>query len=215
MRLPEPYCTNCQENVDVLGGSPLSIDVITLTRKPSKLRDWLTQYKGRTTDDDPFHPEYVPIVRAMLGRWLLENNATLGRRWGPTDALVPVPSTTPRDLPIHPLESILWSLETDTPVRQLLRRGPGVIGWRQPAADGFIAQTGPPLRVVLVDDVFVTGARISSAAAALRHAGHDVVGVVEIARRVNPDFDPGFQEFWDMQAPRPFSWRSERVQALS
>lgn len=214
MRLPEPYCTNCRENVDALGGSPLWIDVITLTRKPSRLRDWLTQYKGRATDDDPFHPEYIPIVRAILGRWLLENDATLRRRWEPIDALVPVPSTTPRELPMHPLESILRSLDLDTPVRQLLRRGPGVIGWRQPAADGFVAQPDPPLRVVLVDDVFVTGARISSAAAAIRNAGHQVVGVAEIARRVNPDFDAGFQTFWDTQAARTFSWASGRVLAL-
>lgn len=213
MRLPEPQCTNCQENFDVLGGSPLPIDVITLVRKPSHLRDWLTQYKGRATDDDPLHEEYIPIVRAILGRWLLENDAVLTRRWGGIDALVVVPSTQ-RELPVHPLESILLSLDMDIPVRQLLRRGPIEIRWRQPTADGFIAEGGTPLRLALVDDVYVTGSRVSSAAATLRRAGHDVAGVIEIARRINPDYDPGFQTFWDKQAARPFLWRSERAQAL-
>ncbi|HEY5879075.1 MAG TPA: hypothetical protein VIU11_09195 [Nakamurella sp.] len=198
----------------MLGGSPLSIDVITLVRKPSRLRDWLTQYKGRATEDDPLHEEYVPIVRALLGRWLLENDTTLNRRWDGIDALVVIPSTL-RDLPVHPLESILRSLDLDAPVRQLLRRGAGEIGWRQPAVDGFFAQGGTPLRVALIDDVYVTGARVSSAAAAVRQAGHDVAGVIEIARRINPEFDPGFQTFWAAQAARPFSWKSERAQALT
>lgn len=198
----------------MLGSSPLPIDVITLVRKPSNLRDWLTRYKGRSTDDDPLNEEYIPIVRALLGRWLLENDATLNHRWGGIDALVVTPSTR-RDLPVHPLELILLSLDLDTSVRPLLRRGTGAIGWQQPAVDGFIAQAGAPIRVALIDDVYVTGARVNSAAATLRQAGHDVAGVIEIARRINPDYDPGFQTFWDTQAAGPFSWRSERSQVLT
>lgn len=213
-RLPEPYCTNCQENVDVFGGLPLAIDVVTLVRKPSRLRDWLTQYKGRATAEDPLREEYIPIIRALLGRWLLENDAVLTQRWSDIDALVVVPSTQP-ERPDHPLEQILRSLDVDTPIVSLLRRGPGKIDWRQPAVDGFIATVGTPLRVVLVDDVYVTGARVSSATDALRRSAHDVAGVIEIARRINPDFDPGFQVFWDTQAAKTFEWQSARTKVLT
>jgi predicted amidophosphoribosyltransferase len=192
----------------------LSIDVVTLVRKPSRMRNWLTQYKGRATAEDPLHEEYIPIIRALLGRWLLENDGVLSQRWGDIDALVVVPSTQP-ERPDHPMEQILRSLDIDIPVLSLLRRGPGKIDWRKPVVDGFVSTTGTPLRVVLIDDVYVTGSRVSSAAHALRRSAHEIAGVIEIARRINPDFDPGFQIFWDTQAAKTFEWQSTRTKALT
>lgn len=94
----------------------------------------------------------------------------------------------------HPAERLArelgerWSLEVAT----LLRRVPGHPAARQASlarterlrnARGAYAATGPaPARVLLVDDVFTTGATADAAASALRSAGTRTVDVVTFAR---------------------------------
>lgn len=57
------------------------------------------------------------------------------------------------------------------------------------ARSGFaIAENCSPQRVVVVDDVYTTGAGINSAAVALAGGGHDVCGAFVTACRVNPDY---------------------------
>ncbi|MGN6796544.1 MAG: ComF family protein, partial [Gaiellaceae bacterium] len=48
----------------------------------------------------------------------------------------------------------------------------------------FVSVAATPRRVVLVDDVYTTGATVSAAATALRHAGARHVDVVTFARTV-------------------------------
>jgi predicted amidophosphoribosyltransferase len=48
----------------------------------------------------------------------------------------------------------------------------------------FVAVARPPSRVLLVDDVYTTGATVSAAATALRQAGARRVDVVTFARTV-------------------------------
>jgi len=48
----------------------------------------------------------------------------------------------------------------------------------------FVAVAAPPRNVLLVDDVYTTGATVSAAATALRHAGARNVDVVTFARTV-------------------------------
>ena len=50
--------------------------------------------------------------------------------------------------------------------------------------DAFVAAASPPRRLLLVDDVYTTGATVSSAAGALRAAGATRVDVVTFARTV-------------------------------
>ena len=98
------------------------------------------------------------------------------------------------------------------PIRALLRRGDGDLGFNRPARDGFIiAEKSSPLTVYLVDDVYTTGARINSAAVALTAAGHQVCGAFVMARRVNPDYAPAAAEFWKQQATQAFSWSASPV----
>jgi predicted amidophosphoribosyltransferase len=77
-------------------------------------------------------------------------------------------------------------------VQLLVRRGGG--GARQtdlPRAErarnvrgAFVALARPPGQVVVVDDVYTTGATVSAAATALRAAGASRVDVVTFARTV-------------------------------
>lgn len=121
-----------------------------------------------------------------------------------------MPSTNRADP--HPLVGIIASLRLDVPTAALLRRGSGDLGFNKPARDGYQALPHiQSLRVLLVDDVYTTGARANSAALALRDAGHSVVGLLVIARRLNPDYHAGVQELWDRQLAAGFSWAHSPV----
>lgn len=198
-------CENCREITDVLGTGPLTLSLGSLYRKPSELRDWLTRYKGRDDQDDPFDPACFDKVRAILGRLLLEHGEQLEVARGPLDGVTIVPSTS-RQGP-HPLEQVVSTLDLDIELLHLLERGPGELGFRRPHPEGYIALGRPSARVLLVDDVYTTGARLNSAALALTRAGHEVVAALVLARRVNPGYAPAAQALWDSAAARRYDWR--------
>jgi predicted amidophosphoribosyltransferase len=82
----------------------------------------------------------------------------------------------------------LW----DLPVRPLLTRARGSPRQRgltqrerrRNVADAFLAHGGMPARIVLVDDVYTTGATANAAASALRKEGARSVEVVTFARTI-------------------------------
>ncbi len=200
-------CSNCEEVRAALGAPALRLRVMSLYMKPSPLRDWLTQYKGRLSDaDEPHTPEYAEFVRALLGRFLIERGADLADVFGPVDGLVVVPSTDRP--PPHPLVEVLTSLELNVPVLDVLQRGPGELGFRRPHPEGYRIRPGVrlPARVLLIDDVYTTGSRANSAAHALRTHGVHVAGFVAVARRINPAWRPEVAVLWERQQARPYDW---------
>jgi predicted amidophosphoribosyltransferase len=64
------------------------------------------------------------------------------------------------------------------------QRGLSLVERRRNVAGAFAAESGLPTAVVLVDDVYTTGATVSAAAAALRAAGARRVEVVTFARAI-------------------------------
>jgi adenine/guanine phosphoribosyltransferase-like PRPP-binding protein len=125
-------------------------------------------------------------LAAMLEGWLGrtgEPDAGAGR-W---DTVVTVPSSSrPAGAPLGAVISAVPSLARLH--RPLLVRGPQPTGHLQAARRGFSLRPGTDadglgaLTVLVVDDSVVTGARAQSAAAALRLAGAEVVGVVVLGR---------------------------------
>lgn len=203
-------CLNCAHVEDVLGEPALAISVISLYRKPSPLREWLTTYKGRTDGSEQLVPEHQAYVQALLGRFFLEHGTALEQRLGGLDAIVVVPSTTRPDP--HPLTAVAEGLHLDVPLVSLLQRGTGNLGFNRPARDGYQALPHDRvLRVLLLDDVYTTGSRANSAAAALRDAGHHVAGLLVLARRVNLDYDPAVQALWDDRRATRFDWARSPV----
>ncbi|WP_217441261.1 ComF family protein [Nocardia barduliensis] len=204
-------CENCDEIAEALGVSAVSLSVVSLYSKPSLLRDWLTRYKGRVDDSEPFIESYVPIVRALLGRFFIEHGQAMWALSNGLDGVVVVPSTD-RAGP-HPLEEILRSLELSLPMLPILRRGSGDLRFRHPSPEGYsvTGQSREERRLLLVDDVYTTGARINSAAYALSQAGYVVCSAVVIARRINPDYCPPALEFWNRQRASPFDWATSPV----
>ena len=200
-------CENCVEVRDALGVDPLPFAVISLYKKPSQLRDWLTRYKGREDEDDVFEPAYVEVVRSIVGRFIVEHGSRLEQEAGGFDGIVVVPSTNRP--PPHPLEEVLESLELDVPLVRLLERGAGDLGFRNPNPDGYqVTRRLPPSRLLLVDDVYTTGARFNSAAVALTGAGHQVSAGLVLARRINPDYTEEATNLWERATSASFDWKS-------
>lgn len=176
--------------------------MISLYEKHSQMREWLTSYKGRLDGSEPFIPEYIEVVKAFYARYFHEHGSRLLDR-SPIDAITVVPSSS-RPAP-HPLESLLGELPLTVPVVQLLERGPGELDWNKPSKDGFRPLDETPRRVLLVDDVSTTEARINSAAYALNLGGHHVAGALVAARRLTPEYRQT-AELWDVQEATPFTW---------
>lgn len=195
-------CWNCNQNFQKLGMPAVPLDMISLYEKPSQLREWLTCYKGRLDESEPFIPEYVDVVKALIARYFHEHGDRILDR-SPVDVIAVVPSSS-RPAP-HPLESVLNDLPLIVPVETLLSRGPGELGFNHPSQDGFLAIDTQPRRVLLVDDVETTGARINSAAYALTNAGHTLAGAFVAARRINVGYK-GTPAFWETQKNKGYTW---------
>ena len=95
----------------------------------------------------------------------------------------------------HPAERLAaelaarWQLPVAAPLlsRQgtvARQTGLGSAERRRNVRGAFVAATGCPATVALVDDVYTTGATVSAAAGALRAAGADTVQVITFARVV-------------------------------
>ena len=112
------------------------------------------------------------------------------------DVLVPVPGDPDRSLwrGYNTAEALARALacDWDVPVAPLLRRARAVprqrgltrAARRANVRDSFAARGTVPARVVVVDDVYTTGATVSAAASELRRAGARRVDVVTFARAV-------------------------------
>lgn len=200
-------CSNCTEVRRSLGHRALPLSVITLYRKPSQLRDWLTYYKACPEEGLPPEPTYAAVIEDLVADFFDANADALRIATGGFDALAVVPSTS--NPPPHPLELVLDAALGPGATVRLLSRGDGALGFRQPSASGYVVSAPrPPRRVVLVDDVYTTGSRINSAAAAARTANVDIVGALVLARRVNPAYSPDASDFWTRQSALSFSFRS-------
>jgi predicted amidophosphoribosyltransferase len=94
----------------------------------------------------------------------------------------------------HPAERLARELESrwELPVLRALgrartprpQRGLSLAERRQNVAGAFVAGSGLPRRIGLVDDVYTTGSTASAAASALRRAGARHIAVVTFARAV-------------------------------
>lgn len=198
-------CENCDEVADALGSPPLPFSLVTLYAKPSLLRDWLTRYKGRPGDEDPWDRASEQVVSALLGRFLCQYGSHLLHDGVEVDNLVVVPSTERR--PPHPLEILLRRLRPNPPVLNALVRTSEPIGFRQPNAAAFRAgELVRGRRLYLVDDVYTTGAHLNSAGEALRAAGAEIVGALVLARRVNPHYNDQARAYWDEARATTFAW---------
>lgn len=199
-----PLCDNCSQARDDLDFWCDQVIPISLYRKPSPLRDWLTHYKP---GDEPPIAEYRANVGAILARYLHEHSAALQEFVGGYDAVCVVPSTDRP--PPHELAAVYddYSPPGEPSLLDALERGPGRLSHRTYSDDAYIVtQSVGERRILVLDDVYTTGARSQSATAALTAAGAVVPAILVIARRLNPDWDPHVQAIWGRQVALPFDF---------
>lgn len=200
-----PWCGNCVQHADQLGEAPVPVLPITLYRKPSEAREWVTNYKNR---DDENAATYSVNVASIVERFFKENHSRLQAGVGGFDAVCMVPPTTnplpgPLVIALDALPS--WHLG---PVIQLLRRGPGELGKRRASPDAFVADESAVAgkSLVLLDDVYTSGSTAQSCGTAIRAAGGDPKAIVVVGRRINPDYSPLALSLWERQRAMPFAY---------
>ncbi|MGA2210253.1 MAG: phosphoribosyltransferase [Acidimicrobiales bacterium] len=148
----------------------------------------------------------------VLGEWLERHAACLLGDAGEA-MLVPVPSSAGGRASWHgrhPLEGLCASA---APRSGRLRPEPVLLPGPEPprrlqaSRRGFVVENPGSLSgrtALVVDDMFVSGSRILSAAAALTDAGVRVTAAVPIGRLVRPDHNAATYAYWGDRSATPF-----------
>ncbi len=172
-----------------------------------QLYNLLWEYKDRRK---PL-PEVPWQVAAILARFLAAHHRCVSRQaGGGWEVVTSVPSTVGRNGQ-HPLRTALHRMSRfDQPRNEreapLLRPGPAPVAENRADPAGFtVTEPVAGRRVLLVDDALVTGARLQSAAAALRAAGANVVAGVVLGRLVLPG-TAATERLWRRQRARGFTF---------
>ncbi|GAA3271557.1 hypothetical protein GCM10020218_014110 [Dactylosporangium vinaceum] len=176
---------------------------ISLYSKPSTLRDWLKYYKPNAEE---YVPRFSEGLAAIIRTALTESSNPLEYVVGEWDAVVVVPSSNGR-VP-HPFESVLAGAGLEKNLMRPLQRTAVPLNHRVMSDEAYVPNIDVAgAKVLLFDDVYTTGSRSQSAASALQNAGADVLAVVVVGRRINPEFNDRASKLWTEQVVRKFSFQ--------
>lgn len=193
-------CAECDAIAATLGtvlgpAWPISIYV-----KPSPLRDWLTYYKPNM--EAPVDVEAGALLAELLYSFIDYLATTLDEQF---DAMTVVPSSTRE--PPHPLERLLREQEMRWPLDSCLVRTTEPLAHNAPSRHAYeVTKDVRGRRVLVVDDVYTTGARAQSARYALVSAGAIVPPLIVIGRRLNREYHDRAQQLWDELKDQPFDF---------
>lgn len=200
-------CWSCQTVLRRLDGRSWPVAPLCLLARPSAVHRALVAYKAAPSRGTRL------AAGAALASWLAEHlerhlHCLAGSSSSASWLLVPVPSSTggrPSWGGIHPLADVVAAAarRAGGPVaaraslvageRPPRRLAPAVNGFRvAPGEAGYLAGA----QVLVVDDLFVSGARAASAAVALEAAGAQVRAILPFARFVRPEHNRATASFW-------------------
>lgn len=202
----EARCPDCAVTAGQVS-RPLRLVVpISLLRRDSQLDHMLAGYKSRYRPN----AQLAWQVGATVARFLAAHGRCLAQAGGPFEALVTVPTSQGQGRRgVHPLRHAVRRFpELADREAELLAAGPVPLGPHRADDRGF-AVTDPAAargtRVLLLDDVFATGARLQSAASALHLAGATVTGAVVVGRLLR-FHDEAAKRLWGQMRQQGFSF---------
>jgi hypothetical protein len=157
---------------------------------------------------------YAPMVRALLDAFLAEHTPCVAAAaGGPIRLVVPVPSTArPGGSPLAGVgglaEDVGSRMDGARWSSRALRRGDAPVGHMWPDARAFTVTPEARNEVaggrcLLLDDIYVSGARSQSAAAALCRAGAIAVVIVALGRVLRPDRVPAHAAYLQRAVRQP------------
>jgi hypothetical protein len=200
-------CFSCQEVMRQVSHPVLTVVPISLYAVNSQLWHVLRYYKdgsGRSAE------LLATQVAATIARFTARHLRCVAAAAGGDPAVVTsVPSTRLPPRPgRHPLETAIMRAARLAPRYQpLLVRGPGHADHNQADDDAFtVPRRLGGERVLLLDDTFTTGARLQSAASALRLHGASAVAAVVVGRVINPEWNENCRRIWDQARETQFSF---------
>jgi predicted amidophosphoribosyltransferase len=149
-------------------------------------------------------------LAAVLWRHLQTHERCLARAVGVDsfDLVTTVPSSDRTRDDGHPLRRLVGQTVRPTRDRytRLLRRSPAAVHHHQFSAERYESDVElAGQAVLLVDDMWTTGANAQSAAAALKHSGAGAVAAVVIGRHLNREWRHNDRRIRSFE--RPFDWR--------
>lgn len=208
-------CWSCLSCRLALGRRLWPVHPVFLTGPQSGAHAALLAYKAAPSGE--VRRRAAAALSGLLAEWLRRHAACVSGDGHHPVGLVPVPSTRggrPSWRCGHPLEGCVadalarpgspqrWSLTA------LLEPSSSPPARLAPSAGGFVV--GSPVKgrlLVVIDDLFVSGARATSAAAALERAGASVAGIVCLSRFVRPEHGPVHAAYWASVSRHPAELR--------
>ncbi|TQS24585.1 phosphoribosyltransferase [Microbispora sp. KK1-11] len=212
---PWPTCASCKRTTENLSGYTEHVVPISLTARDTQLYDVLVRRK------DPFgvagRRNRLDFLAATVTHFFREHAGCLqGLAGGPFTMVATIPSTrTERPIEaFHHMDKVIGKVGAWARLhRPLLLQADDayapVLAAREShsAAYHVLGDGMKGARVLLVDDLFVSGAHVQSAASALIGRGATAVVALVIARLVNPaSKDPYSGGIWQESGDRPFGF---------
>ena len=190
-----PVCWCCRAVSVALGPHPCPVVVpVALYRTRDPLHAVLRGYKDAPAVAARHH--FAGRLGAHLAGFLDVHGPCITRAAGMAwDSVAVVPSSTrtpvrdrggPMVRSEHPLGTVVRATPSLSGLERIdIVRSSGTAEHLAPSCDAFaVGAEACGRRVLLLDDTWVTGARVRSAAAALSHGGAEVVAVVVAGRAV-------------------------------
>lgn len=191
-----PTCAPCSDATWV---DPPEIVPITMSVDRELIHHYLRGYK-----DDPSSParnRMVLRLAALLAVFLAKHGDCIGE-W---DYVTCVPSTRRRPPGLTAVVECVPSLSGHSP--EVLEARPGAVGRVVDPTHFTVSGDVRGHRILLLDDTFVSGAKLFSATAALRQGGATVVAPLVIGRHIRRDWPPS-RELLSWLEQRP--WLEDR-----
>lgn len=196
-----PTCYSCDQVVSRVSQPVTRVLPVSLCPAGSQLYHVLRSYKNTA-------PQLTARVAALVGRFYQHHELCLLNGAPGFDALTVVPSTTGRPGE-HPLAGALKMLRPlGHRYEQLLLPGPESCSHNDPSDRAFTPTAEVAGRtVLLVDDLYTSGARLHSAASALSLAGAHVPSALVAGRFLRPKHDERAAALLEHARQQPFDWR--------